>query len=474
MHRYFVFVSFSLLLAASGLPLGSAQADITQQLQTLQSKHNIPVLVAAYAKDMGPLQTLTLGGGPNTPLRWGSITKLITALTVLELSRLQDISLNAPAAEYVDNSLWQNPWQATAPIRLIDLLELRAGFPDLSAIEFDHAQPVTLEQAMALNPKHRQALWPPGLQHAYSNLTPGLSQQLIENLSGMSYASAVAKYVFAPFQMNNAGFQPVDTLPGGYRADGHTPIPYWHMTFLAYGALNAPLGDMQQLLDRLRGAKPLPETTRRHLFAPHGRRLATTFNFDYAAGLYPQVKTGRVWHTHGGDADGYRSRIAVLAGTPRGYVVNINTDNPAALRAIEAALEAYLVSDLPVVVKPPELQMPATYLEQFVGTYYPSSVRFGVHHWQQGKAKSGQVHRQGDRLVWRYRGRQIPLAAMDQNQFRRLEDPVATVVFIHDGPITYLQGELGHYVRTSRCPDFISAIPQCLAVALDTVNGATE
>ena len=47
--------------------------------------------------------------------------------------------------------------------------------------------------------------------------------------------------------MQHAGFSPEPDLPGGFRADGVTEIPYWHMTYPAYGALNAPLTDMIEL-----------------------------------------------------------------------------------------------------------------------------------------------------------------------------------------------------------------------------------
>jgi CubicO group peptidase (beta-lactamase class C family) len=382
-------------------------------------------------------------------MRWGSITKLFTALTVLALADHEQVSLQAPLQDYVDADKWQNPWRTTHPIRVIDLLEMRAGFPDLSIEEFDFNEPVSLSQALQLNPGHRKTVWPPGLQHAYSNMTLGLTQLLIEKVSGLAYPDAVHQYVLAPLSVEDVSFAPVPQLPGGYQADGVTPIAYWHMTFPAYGAMNAPLTALTSMLDYLRGVLPLPERARQHLFKPHGRRLATEFTFDYAAGLYPRVRAHRVWHTHGGDADGYRSRIAVLANTDRGYVVNINSDNPRALREIEDVLEHHLVADLSPLPTPATKPPARSTLLKFAGTYYPSATRFGLPQWQQGKAQAGYITVDGQNLIWRYKSNEQKLIGVSTHQFRRPGDPVATVVFIEQGPALYLQGELGHFVRTN-------------------------
>ena len=105
-----------------------------------------------------------------------------------------------------------------------------------------------LRQALALDPDHRVSRWPPGSQHVYSNMTAGLTQLLIETIAGMPYAAAAEHYALRRLGMENAGFSPLPDLPGGYQADGTSKIPYWHMTYPAYGALNASLADMNQLL----------------------------------------------------------------------------------------------------------------------------------------------------------------------------------------------------------------------------------
>lgn len=170
-----------ILLALSG-SAGWGQAatrdTLRADLAAVRAQHHIPVLAVSIARDGATIENIVLGGSSSTPLRWGSITKTFTALTILKLHEAGLLDLYAPLTTYLDDILWQNRWRTTDPIRVIHLLELRAGFTDLSGEEFNFNEPVSLSQALQLNPKHRSTRWPPGLQHGYSNMTLGLSSTL--------------------------------------------------------------------------------------------------------------------------------------------------------------------------------------------------------------------------------------------------------------------------------------------------------
>ncbi len=447
-------------------PGPAESAELFTQLADLRTTHNVPVmavsLITPRAAHSGKLtvRTKVWGAQPDIHLRWGSITKTITALTVLALAEDEKIDLHAPLARYVDPGHWHNPWRATHPIRVNHLLELTAGLPDLSSREFNFNSPVSLTQALAINPRHRTTRWPPGLQHVYSNMTPGLSQLLIETVAQQSFARAAEKWTFAPLGMRSAGFSPQAPLPGGFKADGKTPIPYWHMTFPAYGALNASIDDLVLLtthlisIGRKHGSSPLFQA-RSSLAGQNG--LAHT----YAAGLYPRVRNGLVWHGHGGDADGYRSRMAFIPEAQLGYVVNINVDNPRLLARIEALLETHLSQNVPADKPPPTPSPGTSSAGKFHGTYYPSGARFGLDRWQAGTLTRLHVTSMpGGTLRWQ-RGKQGgTLLPVTSRLYRRPADPRATVIFIEEGGRIYLQGELGNYARIP-CPAYMQTIPGC-------------
>ena len=439
-------------LAATSWGHCQPPGDLLSELQQVQRQGNVPVVMVGLRLPCPDGSTAvfqqTWGASDAAASRWGSITKTVTALTVLSLVDDGEVRLDDALFLHVDQKHWHNPWRERYPIRVVDLLELRTGLTDLSGLEFDHNTPLNLEQALALNPQHRQVRWPPGWHHSYSNLSLGLSQLLIETRTKLSYQAAATQRVLQPLGMQHANFAPREDLVAGFKADGITPIPYWHMTFPAYGALNARLSDLMVLLEYLAS-----EAAPAALFAPQGRVFATEFSFDYASGLYPRVRRGQTWYSHGGDADGYRSRIALLKGTDLGYVVNINTDNPRLLRQLEAVLEGFLVTTRPkqalALTAPPETET-ETELAPWVGTYYPATVRFGHVRWASGQLERVHIERHPTRpnaLNFRRGQRQVALLPLGNGQFRRPDDPEGTVVFFQAEGKRYFSGELGNFVQ---------------------------
>jgi CubicO group peptidase (beta-lactamase class C family) len=148
------------------------------------------------------------------------------------LTRTRDLDLNTPAAELInpvfglpDQPAFTNPWKNEYPVRLMHLVELTAGSSDLSGAQFNDNVPRTLTEVIQSYPDARNIHWPPGLQHSYTNRVPGLSAMAIEAVSGQSFSSYVDENVLQPLGMHAVSLEPVSRLPGGFKADGQTPIP---------------------------------------------------------------------------------------------------------------------------------------------------------------------------------------------------------------------------------------------------------
>lgn len=421
-----------------------------------------PVLVAARARSG---EALT----PRTPFRWGSISKTVTALTLLEAARLAGRPLHTPVRALLDPPPYRNPWPDERPLRLAHLPALSAGLPDLSRTEFADNRPRPLAEALVRGAPAREMLWPPGLQHSYSNAVPGIAAAVIERLTGSTFEAAAERLVLRPLGMTGAGFRPVDGLPGGFQADGTTPIPYWHMTFSAFGALNAAPADMARLLTALLdgGRRPVAAAG-----TPHPSSIARMFRVDatlgaragleigYGAGLYGWSRNGHLFHGHGGDADGYLARFGLLRGAGRGYLLGINADDPALFGRMRRIVEDALTEDLPAPEAPPALTMDPAQLAAYRGVYYPSASRFAVTDWRQGRARRATVEVSGATLTVRHGRRQERLLAVGPGQFRRAADPAVSVVFTREGGQLYLQGELGNFARIST-PPCVAWLPVC-------------
>jgi CubicO group peptidase (beta-lactamase class C family) len=410
-----------------------------------------PVLLAGYGD-----------ADADTPFRWGSITKSFTGLAALRLMAEGDLSPASPVRPILGDGFFHNAWASTHPIRVGDLLSLTAGLADLSRAEWQDNEPRGLWQALEIHDADRRTLWPPGLQHSYSNVPPGLTAAVIERASGRSFDDYLRSSILVPLGMDGASLGPVAGLPGGFRADGETTIPYWHVTFRAFGALNASTREMSRFLSALLnggvldGEQVIPAALIEPFFAPGGTLGSRAgLQVGYGAGIYGWIRHGQLFHGHGGDADGYRSRYGLLREHGRAYLVVINTDNPTLLGRMRRVLEQALAADLP----PPEGPGSGRDdLEIYAGTYYPSSARFDPEAWIAGRRDPATIRHRPDRLLFSRGKETLTLYPAGGGRFFRSGDPVITAVFARDAAGSlYLQGEPGNFVRISPgpCPDFL-------------------
>lgn len=473
------------LLAACSLAAADQARweSLHRRLVDLQQRHGVPALVLVVLDHGQP--ALIAADTPSaaarfdrdTPFRWGSISKTVSALILLESARRRGVSLDTPVATLLTDLPYRNPWSRQSPVRIDQLLELSAGLPDLDAAEFADNTPLPLAAALARGASQRVMLWPPGLQHSYSNAVPGISAVVIERLTGTSFDQAATDLVFTPLGMAPASYRRLAGLPGGFRADGTTPIPYWHVTFRAFGALNASPAAMAALLEallnegRVAGRQAVAAASIARMY-----RVASTLGaragleIGYGAGLYGWVRDGHWFHGHGGDADGYLSRFGLLPGAGRGYLLGIDVDDPELLGRMRRIVERALIEDLAPLPEPPVARLGPDVLAGYSGEYYPASTRFGVVDWRAGGSARARLVVEDGGLVFLRSGRRQPLLAVAPGRFRRPGDPAVSVVLVERDGALFLQGELGNWARTTPpCADFV---PACNAAS--STNGASN
>ncbi len=399
--------------------------------------------------------------GPDHYFRIGSITKTFTALAVLRLVQEGRLALDDRVGDIVPKPDIDNPWRQSDPITIEHLLEHTAGLNDLTAREFEYNKPLTLEQAFRLSPGSRQVRWPPGRHHSYSNNNPGLLAHVIEKITAMRFEDYMERAVLRPLGMDSATLFPeprvMEHLVTGYDSDGKTAIPYWHMTYRAFGALNLKPADMapflQLFLNRgLHGNGVFldsdlierMETPRTTLAARSG------LDFGYGLNLYAFLHDGHVFYGHGGDADGYLSRFGYQKQAGLACFVGINVFRNRDLDRIRRRVQDFIVARLPE----PEAKtadVPATVLETYSGEYESVSWRFP-------NAPADEVSRQRlsiaikdtQLLLRKDDGKQRLLLPVTRQHFRYQDEPVATMAFIeHEGEL-YLQTNDGNYRKINR------------------------
>ena len=449
--------------------------DLSDTLLAVQKQQSIPVMgwVVLLPGQSPRTEVTGAGAHPSTPLRFGSITKTFTAITLLSAAEAAGISMDTPLDHLVKARQWHNRFPV--PLTLRHLVSLTAGHADLGFTAFNDNTPRSLGESLQRNQDALTSWWPPGLVHSYSNATPGLSSLAIEQLTGQRFADAMSTLLFQPLGLRQATLSPDPALPGGFRVDGATPIDYWHTTFPAFGALNLSMPDMtlflQTLLNGGRRGKQVvwSAATQAALLVPEmGLGHAAGLETGYAAGMYSRIAQGLVWHTHGGDADGYRSRYAILPAQQAGYAIAINTDNPTALRNLESILEQHIVRNLHLPTKAPLASQPMA--SQPDGEYYPVGTRFKLPAWRECAMPRVSITSSHRGLALNRGARITRLKHVGANRFAADKDPVVTAVITRDttGSVYFL-GEYGNYVRLKTfgnrsaavIPSFLSTcIPQ--------------
>lgn len=449
--------------------------DLAETLLAIQKRQSIPVMgwVVLLPGQAPRTEVIGTGADLTTPLRYGSITKTFTAITLLNAAEAAGVSIDTPLDKIAGETRWRNNFPT--PLTLHHLVTLTAGHSDLGFTSFNDNTPRTLEDSLHRNQDALTSWWPPGLVHSYSNATPGLSSLAIERLTGKSFAEAMSALLFVPLGLTQASLSPDPRLPGGFRADGVTPIEYWHMTFPAFGALNMSMSDMSRFLQTLlaggrQGTQTVWSPATQHALLVPTMGLGHTAGLDigYAAGMYTRVAQGQVWHTHGGDADGYRSRYAVLAEHQAGYAIAINTDNPFALRKLEGFLERYIIHELKLPAANPVTSMPMQTSPD--GEYYPLGTRFEIAAWRECKMPRVSITGSKNGLTLS-RGKDITrLLHLGDGRYAADHEPAVTAVISRDpSGSVYFLGEYGNYVKVRSVgqapaaviPSFLShCIPQ--------------
>jgi D-alanyl-D-alanine carboxypeptidase len=158
---------------------------------------------------------------PLTLYRIGSITKLFTAVSVMQLVQEHKISLDEHLARF------EPGFPNANEITIAEMLMHRSGIPnylDQSISDGDVFRPTT-PQAIVASVAKLQPLSKPGTSYSYSNTNYVLLGLIVESVSGMSLPAYYTTHIFRPAGMYDTyvGSAPKGAaLAIGYAANSHS------------------------------------------------------------------------------------------------------------------------------------------------------------------------------------------------------------------------------------------------------------
>ena len=262
---------------------------------------------------------------PQTKFRLGSITKQFTATAILLLAQQGKLSLEDLASKHVENC--PDAWK---PVTIHHLLTHTSGIPSFTGLPgYRAAQPLPSPPAKTLELVRDMPLeFAPGEKFAYSNSGYVLLGQIIENVSGQSYAEFVRQNIFEPLAMLDSGYDdPKKILPhraAGYRiGDTPTNAAYLDMTIPhAAGALYSTALDLHRWSRALDAGKLLPPEAATKMFTPVKEK--------YGYGWFIDQQFGRKRVYHGGGINGFTTELFRYPDDQICVVVLSNTESRAA------------------------------------------------------------------------------------------------------------------------------------------------
>ncbi len=267
-----------------------------------------------------------------TRFRIGSMNKMFTATSILQLAQARKLSLDDPVGKYLTN--YPNKEVATK-VSIRHLLTHTGGTGDIFGPEFEahRLELRTLQDYIKLY-GNRAPQFDPGSRWEYSNYGFILLGAIIEKVSGQSYYDYVREHIYEPAGMTSSGSEPenkaVPERSLGYTRMGANDL-HPNTDTLPYRGTSAG-GGYSTVEDLLKFANALEE--HKLLNAEFTDEL-TTGKVDargarYAFGFEDQTINGIRCFGHGGGAPGMNADLEICPGPAYVVAVLSNMDPPTA------------------------------------------------------------------------------------------------------------------------------------------------
>ena len=296
-----------------------------------------------------------------TLFRIGSVSKLFTWTSVMQLVEQGKLDLNTDINKYLDFKI---PDTYPEPITLTHVLTHTPGFEEDGRDLFTEDPNHIIPMGQWLPAHMPRRVRPPGVYSSYSNWATATAGYIVERTSGMTWDEYIEKNIFSPLGMNQTtGRQP---LPEKYDGDmakayswanGRWESKPWEIITGAApaGSLSASANDMAKFMlahlgnGAYNGARILGDsiaTVMHTQHFTHDRRLA-----GFALGFYETKSHGLRIIGHGGDTQYHHTELAMIPSENLGVFVSFNTDTGGSL-SFEPFLETFLDHYYPTAPMP--------------------------------------------------------------------------------------------------------------------------
>jgi CubicO group peptidase (beta-lactamase class C family) len=276
---------------------------------------------------------------PDTVYRAGSISKLFTAVSAMQLVEQGRVDIDKPVTTYLPELQVIVPFEEAGPITLRQLMCHRSGMVREAPVGgyFDGSAPGMERTVASLG--RCVLLYRPGTRTRYSNSGVTIVGRAVEQMAGVSFPDYQQQHVLTPLGMTNSewlrtsatrrklatGYLPVAQVKGGFR---EVDAPVFEFGILAAGNLYTTAEDLGRFLNclfaegRTGGTHLLRPDTLAQMFTPQLTSDTNAFGLGFSLGTF----RGRRSVSHMGAVYGFTSSLMALPSEKVGVVVLCNDD----------------------------------------------------------------------------------------------------------------------------------------------------
>jgi CubicO group peptidase (beta-lactamase class C family) len=284
-----------------------------------------------------------------TLFRPGSISKLFTWTSVMQLAEQGKVDLDADVNEYIDFKI---PPAFDKPITLKNIMTHTAGFEetarDLFVADAQHMR--SLEQYVKQHVPDR--IFPPGIVPAYSNYATTLAGYIVQRVSGKPFEQYVQDNIYTPLDMQRSTFvQPLPDnlktmMSNGYKKGSEKAQSFEFVEAYPAGSVSTSALNMCNFMiahlqnGQFEGKQILKQETAKQmhsrLYTPDERLNAMAYGF------YEESHNGKRIIGHGGDTVFFHSDLHLILDENVGFFVSYNSAGKGELSPRTVLFEEFL------------------------------------------------------------------------------------------------------------------------------------
>jgi CubicO group peptidase (beta-lactamase class C family) len=268
-----------------------------------------------------------------TLFRPGSISKLFTWTSVMQLVEQGKIDLDVDVNQYLDFKIEPAFGQ---PITMRNIMTHTPGFEEAVKdliVDDPKAAQTSLRDYIANHLPRR--IYPPGKVPAYSNYGATLAGYIVQRVSGEPFEQYVEEHIYKPLHMDHSTFrQPLPQnlaaeMSSGYQL-GSSPekkfeivvaFPAGSMSITADDATHFMIAHLQN--GEYEGARILQASTAQTM---HSRQFGAAPDLNgMCLGFYQENRNGHSIIGHGGDTQYFHSDLHLILDSNVGFFISQNS-----------------------------------------------------------------------------------------------------------------------------------------------------